>query len=417
MNNFEKYKQIKSQFDFVYEGVHFNRVLAVRIWSIGNNISRLSLKAYSLFLLAIDISKINLPRGEQNILSTFGRYYKRNDHLELYKNVLSKLDGKASYNNTLDWNYKLTFHPKIIFKVYKFIRKNLSGTFLSFKQKLELAILTVHYCNILEEIKKINLDKVEKYLCQCSVLDLENLFTQYMKLRGIPTYSLQEGMYFIFRKNPPIDSVQYENFETDNLLCWGQYSIDEDYSYGIPIENLKLAGYPKKVVLYPLKTDNKYHKCMVLLARDSYRKTNNLLLNILASLSSEYDFCLKLHPSCDYNFYSIFASSNNMSIISKEKTINECLNIDEYDFCIAVNTTAYYESLMRGLPCLRFFDNSFDLMAGCDYDVFTTKEELDNNLNIIKNKLLADYQNDIDTTLKYAMGVGIDNYRKILCGY
>ena len=78
------------------------------------------------------------------------------------------------------------------------------------------------------------------------MLDLENLLTQFFKLRNIPTYSLQEGVYFIFKKNPPLDSVQYENFETDNLLCWGQFSIDEDVSYGISPRKLRLAGYPKK---------------------------------------------------------------------------------------------------------------------------------------------------------------------------
>ena len=415
MNNFEKYKQLKSQFDFVYKGIHLNRVLAIHLWRFANKQIKISWKTYALALLAVDVSKINLPSVNQTILSTFGRYPTRKDHLEIYQTVLNKLNGQASYNNTSEWSYKLSFHPQIILKVCDYIKRELSNSSFSWKEKLGLAVWCIHFCNTLEELQKINLSDVKKYLCQCSVLDLENLFTQYMKQQGIPTYSLQEGMYSIFKINPPMDAIQYENFETDHLLCWGQFSIDEDKSYGISENRLLLAGYPKNVILQALKTNNRYQKCMVLLARDSFRETNNSLLKILASLSSHYQFCLKLHPSCDYNYYSDFASLHQMSIIAKGKTINECLNKDEYDFCIAVNTTAYYESLMRGLPCFRFWDKSFDLTAGCNFDIFSTEKEFLDCITLLKTKSHIEYQIDIDAALKYAMGIGIDNYRNILC--
>ena len=416
MSNFEKYKQLKSQFDFTYKGIHLNRVLALNLWSLANGQFKLSWKAYALALLAVDVSKINLPLGKQTILSTFGRY-NRKDHLEIYQTVLNKLDGQASYNNMLEWPYKLSFHPRIILKVYDYIKKELSKSSLSLKEKLGLTVWCIHYCNTLEELQKLNLSSVKKYLCQCSVLDLENMFTQFMKQQDIPTYSLQEGMYSIFKINPPLDAIQYENFETDHLLCWGQFSIDEYSSYGIPVNHLLLAGYPKNVKLQPLKTNNKYQTCMILLARDSFRETNNELLKILSSLSSHYQFCLKLHPSCDYNYYLDFASLHRMSIVPKEKTVNECLNQEEYDFCIAVNTTAYYESLMRGLPCLRFWDKSFDLTAGCNFDIFSTEKDFFDCITLLKNKSHIEYQSDIDVALKYAMGIGIDNYRKIICDY
>lgn len=417
MNNFEKYKKLKSQFDFVYKGIHFNRVLALPLWQLANGTFRLSWKAHALAFLSIDVGKMQFPTGNQTILSTFGRYTGRRDHLEIYRTVLNKLGGQASYNDTTKWSYKLAFHLRIMAAVWRYVRKEMSESPLTFMEKIDLAVWCIHYCNTLEEIRKLDFSGVKKYLCQCSVLDLENLMTQYMKLQGMPTYSLQEGMYYIFKTNPPIDSVQYENFETDNLLCWGQFSIDEDHSYGIPAERLRLAGYPKDVELHALKSDNLFRRCMILLARDTFRETNNKLLGILSDFSSGYEFCLKLHPSCDYGYYEQYASSHNMSIVSKEKTINDSLDIEEYDFCIGVNTTAYYESLMRGLPCLRFWDGSFDLPAGCKYDVFTTKEDFTTCLGTLKNKSNAEYQTDINEVLRYAMGIGIDNYRKILCGY
>ena len=413
MNKFEKYKQLKEQFDFVYKGIHLNRVLALSIWGLANKELRFSWKQYALALLSIDVRRLKFDASRQTILSTFGRY-NRKDHLELYKTVLARLDGMASYNNTFEWGWRPAFHPMLAWKIFCYVKKQLAQSSLTMGEKAKLAVLCLHYCNVIEELRCIQLKGVEKFLCQCSVLDLENLLTQYMKLRGIPTYSLQEGVYFIFKTNPPLDAVQYENFETDHLLCWGQYSADEDLSYGISKERLLVAGYPKKVVLEPLKQNTRMRNCMVLLARDSYRHTNMALLDILAS-SSQYRFCLKLHPSCDYSWYSQYAEAHSMNIVAKGKTINECLNKQEYDFAIAVNTTAYYEAWMRGLPCLRFADGSFDLMSGLD-DVFSSQKEFDKCMSYVMDTDIEKLQSHVDEMLRYVMGIGIDKYKEILCG-
>ena len=225
---------------------------------------------------------------------------------------------------------------------------------------------------------------------------------------------MQEGIYFIFKKNPPVDLIQYENFETDNLMCWGKFSVDEFISYGISPSRLSIAGYPKKVEIKLIKQNNSFKRCMILVARDSFRNTNMALLNILSNYSDEYEFYIKLHPSCDYSFYSNYSDSHNMIIVPKETTVNECLINSVYDFAVAVNTTAYYEALMRGLPCLRFYDGTFDLMAGCN-DLFGTDEEFVKQINLIRKLPLSDYQKEVDEILEYAMGVGIDNYKATVC--
>lgn len=413
MDRLEKYKQLKEQFDFVYKGIHLNRVLAVFIWGLANNTVTFSWKQYALAFLAIDVRKLKFDVSTQSILSTFGRY-NRKDHLELYKTVLERLNGQASYNNTLELGWRFAFHPLLACKILAYAKKHLVGSSLSLCKKLQLAVLCLHYCNVIDELKHINLRGVKKYLCQCSVLDLENLLTQYMKLKGIPTYSFQEGVYYIFKTNIPLDAVQYENFETDHLLCWGQYSADEDASYGISKNRLYVAGYPKKVTLHPLKENNPMKMGMVLLARDALRNANMSLLNVLSLASSKYKFCLKLHPSSDFNWYEKYASAHGLAIVSKDKTINECLNTEDYDFAIAVNTTAYYEAWMRGLPCLRFWDESFDLTAGLD-DVFSSIEDFEVRLVKFRDLEISTLQKQVDEMLQYVMGVGIDNYRKILC--
>lgn len=413
MTDFDRYKSLKEKFNFVYEGICLNRVLALPIWFVANGGYNFSWKRIALAFLAIDVKKMKFNPQRNTILSTYGRYV-RKDHLELYNTVLKRLDEEASYNNSLTFGWKLSVHPIVICQVLKFVFINLRDTSLSLWSKWKLIIECIHYCNIIEELKYMDFTGVQKYLCQCSVLDLENLLTQFFKLRNIPTYSLQEGVYFIFKKNPPLDSIQYENFETDNLLCWGQFSVDEYISYGISPKRLSLAGYPKKVELHTMKKDNSYKKCMVLIARDSFQATNMKLLEMLSKVSFNCCFELKLHPSCDLSYYSEYARTCHMHVIPKDATIDECLNNIEYDFSIAINTTAYYEALMRGLPCLRFYDGTFDLMSGYK-DVFETLEGFLECLGGIRSLAEDEYQKEIDNVLKYAIGVEIDNYQKILC--
>ncbi|MBY2899766.1 MULTISPECIES: hypothetical protein [Bacteroides] len=415
MGNFENYKILKKKLDISYKGIYLNRVLAVHIWNLVNDKCSFcfSLKHFFLLFLSINVRKMVFDPKQHSILSTFGRYC-RKDHLQLYESIINRLEGKASYNNTLEFGWKISIHPLVGMKMVSKVFRCLKEDKIRFREKLALSVLVVHYCNVIEELCQMNFSNVEKYLSMCSVLDLENLLTQYMKGQGIPSYSLQEGIYFIYKTNSPLDSIQYENFEAQYLMCWGQFSVDEYVSFGISPERLYIAGYPKKIDVKLMKKDNPFKKCMVLLARESFRETNKKLLDILIELSSQYAFCLKLHPSCNYLYYSQYVSLYNINVISKDKMVEECLNNKEYDFCIAVNTTAYYEVLMRGLPCLRFFDGTFDLMAGYN-DVFQTKEDFEKYICDIKHLSIFDYQADINKILEYAIGVGIDKYKEILC--
>jgi hypothetical protein len=162
-----------------------------------------------------------------------------------------------------------------------------------------------------------------------------------------------------------------------------------------------------------MKINNAFQKCILLLARSGFDNANQKLIEILSPLSFDYHFCLKLHPSCNYKKYAQLAQRYHMEIVSKDYTISDCLNQDEYDWAIAVNTTAYYEALMRGVACLRFVDDRYQLPFGWK-DKFCSREELESALATIKMMDSNEYQKGVDDILRYTMGVGIDNYKEIL---
>lgn len=79
MTDFDRYKSLKEKFNFVYEGICLNRVLALPIWFVANGGYNFSWKRIALAFLAIDVKKMKFNPQRNTILSTYGRYV-RKDH-------------------------------------------------------------------------------------------------------------------------------------------------------------------------------------------------------------------------------------------------------------------------------------------------------------------------------------------------
>ena len=99
--------------------------------------------------------------------------------------------------------------------------------------------------------------------------------------------------------------------------------------------------------------------------------------------------------------------------MSPNKTINDCLKNKGFDFSIAINTTAYYEILMNGIPCLRFHDETFVLMTGL-YDFFTNESQFESQISLLQTIPEHQYQDNVNQLLEYAIGLGIDNYMDMI---
>lgn len=415
MESFDRYIKLKERVDFIYHGIHFNKVAAAYIWDVANNpeVCHFGIKSILGLFAAYTPDFKSVPDGKP-ILSTFG-VYQRRDHKELNDAVLRKLGNNGVFSNDIrNWKYRLSCHPLIIFKVFKFVFNTLKD--IKTSEKIAVASKYIQYINCLLKIETIDFSGIKKYLSQSSVLNFENLLTQFFITKGVETLSLTEGIYTIHHFNRPIDCLQYENFVADKYLMWGQSSLDAFAEYGISRNRLLVAGYPKDNVPLKMKKNNPFKECMVLLSRDIFRESNKRLLKILSNDSDQVHYHLKLHPGDSPSHYEEYVSKYNMSIIPTNKTINEALDKEQFDFAIAVNTNAYYEALMRGVPCMRFCDGTFELPAGYN-DIFQTLEEYDTKLCSIKMMSLTDeYQKKIDDILTYCIGVGVDNYKKIICG-
>ena len=408
MNDFEKYKIIKEQYDIEYNGYKLNRILALCLWSFANNHLRFRYKIIAKIFLTYDYNTLLYCPSKHQILSTFGTY-NRQDHLETYENVISMLGPSVSKNVLVKPKLTLGFSLKsILFSFKRWKSRVWQLDNYSKKTKFALLIETIFWCNNINSLRNKDFIGVKKYLSFCDVLDLENLLTQHFKRLGIPTYSMTHGCHHISHISPEPGMIDYENLETDNLLMWGEYSINEYASWGIDKNRLLLAGYPKLNRIVNYKKKGKTRRCIVLLSQHYFYKQNMQLLNIISSFSDEFEFTIKPHPA-SVEYYLNYVNEHGMKMIPSNETIENCLTQEKYDWAIAVNTNAYYEALMRGVICLRYNDGSFDLMPGCN-DIFENldqfKMKIVERLNLPQEK----YQKEINDVLKYTLGVGINNY-------
>lgn len=413
MNNWGRFIELFDRFQYKYKGIELNKVVSFELFSIANG-TALPFKYTCIANLfrGLNVSRLKQKNNTYILFTKGGGGRKNHDDICAY--VKNEISPSSDYA-LCELGKKIVFNPILIIDVYLFCLKFLKRCNLSFGQKFRFFSFVMLYCNTIYLLQKYDYKWIEKYLCFLNPASFENLLTQFMSQKGITTYSLSDGVFMDYGKDAPVDAVNYHNLTSDFLLLWGKYSINEYTKLGINPQRLLLSGYPKHSVLKKLKTNNPYKKCCVLLARNNYESSNLSLMDILASFTNEIEVDLKLHPSNNFSKYNALADSRNLNILSSKTTIDDCLNNANYDFAIAVNTTSYFEAFINGLPCFRYFDNSFLLMDGLD-DVFSNKEGLKRCINHFSNLNLDDYQKEICSKLEYVMGFGVNNYKVCING-
>ncbi|APA64327.1 hypothetical protein [Maribacter sp. 1_2014MBL_MicDiv] len=408
---FERYRKNKSQLKYNFNGYELDKILAMDLISEIYVNPPLKLKTLRYFFLAVDFSSMNSISPFKTLFS-IGRYH-RDDYYE----ILNYARSKTPQSVLIDLSkVKSIPHIKISNLVLAFshIFKN---TDLSFKSKLFLSCQLSYYLNSIDgvENKKISF---KNYCAFSGVHHLEAIITFYFKKKNISTYSLQHGIYYVFKKHIPLDAILFENFLSDKQLCWGQYSIDEYNNYGIPKESLKLAGYPRNLIRKRIPSTLNKQKCLVLLARYTYEHSNVELINILKrfSLTHKIDISIKLHPTLNWQKYHDLCNSLGWQLIEKKYTLTNMFQENSFGWAIAINTAAYYEAYLNYLPCKRFNDGTFEDSLQVFDDNFENLKQLEEKFISIPfnhKKNLSEYFSKADERLKYILGLGIDNYNDI----
>ncbi len=403
MNNDELYKVNKEKITFEYKGYKIEKIIAADLLAAIIQSPKITIKTFISFFRSYKIEKI----APSSVFFSMGEYGGRKDYQEILKYVRSQCPD----NVYLDFSKQISKFRLSLSNIYRSIIAVSKLQNISLSNCLVLATKLTFYLNVIDELEKRTF-KTKKYCAFSSCHPIEAILTLYFQKRNIETYALQHGLYFVIKKRFLIDQISYKNFISDYHFCWGEYTYEQFRNSGIEENRLLVGGYPRNVQIRKLNSDIVRSKCVLLMARRSFDTVNIKMLKLLVQTSffKKVDFSLKLHPSLNWDDYSKIAKKNELKIIPNNVTLSELFNSSKYNWGIAVNTAAYYEAYLNGIPCLRFNDGSFDEPSSVLNDDIFTVEGFENKY-IEFMQMKADTINDVVLEkLNHLLGYGINNY-------
>lgn len=173
---------------------------------------------------------------------------------------------------------------------------------------------------------------------------IDNFLVQVAKLNGIPTVTLQHGLYIDYTKMENVNSLNYKNHVSDYFLAWGdstKYLIEKFNPdarvviCGKPIQKIALATEKKDYfsVLFDQNLLKMYNAKLLEMAYELH-ETTGLKVNI------------RFHP---YNKMDDYQIHNDASCFDED--------LESSVFILAHTTSLIHELLRKGFPVFKLISD------------------------------------------------------------
>lgn len=404
---YDNYKIIKDKLNYTYKGYNIQSLVAGYLNFVFDEIapsSRDVFKAFYQSLTSIDLKKV--PETQSKTIITY--LINRAD----YRNLSHATQGYYKGSEVIDLSslpkikFSL-FNPFYTWHLFKALRivffRSVGNSMASKLNIVAIIVLIFNQIRLIEKAKRSG--QIEQYICFNSSYKEESLLTMYFNKNKIETITLQHGIFCDFKLLIPFDYINFENRLAKKVLSWGQATFDYFKTNGIDSSELIMFGNPKYKDVKIDKVYQTFKHCLVLLGRGLYIDTNNKLLQLLTEYNQKNNnnivFYIKKHPFLLDEDHRQFADvSKNIIFLGKEHSVEEILKSSLVDFSISVNTTAYYESLALGKPCLRWTESENEDFYGID-DKFIDLHEFEYKLNSLQTMNQAVIVRDIQNVIRY----------------
>lgn len=408
--NFEIYKSYKQKLSKVeikeIGNLRIENILALSIWSLNrsNSFKLFVFNICNIFKLCFfDLKKIIYNKKNTSSMLFINVDRERKDYQDIYNKVKNTL-SEPQYSEIIVSDKKCFNIKKVVNFIYiiKFTVK--LKEIHKFGEKLYFAVNLVRYKAIYDFLVQ-NIDREYKFVVTfCDAQPYENIAAQYFNIKGVETATLQHG-YYLVKDDPDINCVVYDNFISDYLFCWGDFTIDEFKRVGIDRRRLINLGSPKYI-------DFEFKKVNDVIGRKTkkifgvalegpsllgYAEYNRELIMFANFLSHRigYKYIIKRHPSDRQEYDSCY---KDKSFIGFDDS-----NIYEYielvDFSIVFFSSVYFELNSLLSPVFRYVGDINLKFGNNDFDTFKDKDELLYRYNIYtKNHekwILNEYENGV----------------------
>ena len=254
------------------------------------------------------------------------------------------------------------FPFQVFFKYYSIISK-----FLAWNIFKSVFIMT-HVLRCLEVYEYLEKNVKYKYLIVFADMQaIDNFLVQAAKIKGIPTVTLQHGLYIDYTEMKNVNCINYKNHVADYFLAWGN-STKELIEKFNPDANVIICGKPLEEKEAPIE---KLDYFTVMFDQNLLSSYNQKLLDIAYEMQERVQLKvnIRFHP---YNNEADYTIKKEVTYIGKE--------LNPSVFILAHTTSMIHELLRMGVPVFKL-KTEVPALDVPKFLKFSTTDELEKALN------------------------------------
>jgi hypothetical protein len=374
MNKFKKYKFLKTKlmvqnaYDYPLEMV-LGSYLANLVW--------LKKPLKLRFVIYCILYDYDFTTNSKTLITHLS---KRSSYVEFLKNYI--INNNFSPNTLATIIERRRSIYEILSFIFQFLKNSKYDKDLTYFEMIAVSFLITYG---LITIKNLEAKKMhcEKYFALNSSYLFESFLTYYFRKRQVKTFSFSHALYYKYKNEIPFDVINYENICAENLLCWGDHSIDEIKNEIPSGVNLIKDSYPYDFSVKEGRLIS--DKILIILPRDIYFKEIVDLLNIIKLSKNSY--IVRPHPSLYSQIKKIISNISNMELDRNEE-LNETLSSTKYSYCLGFNSTALIEAALYEQKIVQYISGNDEFIISSVDNFSNLNEYIENNYNESKNNEL-----------------------------
>jgi len=354
------------------DGIRWGNVLTLEIWRMCS--SKFNLVKLLAGTLLYEFNMLSFLSAKSDILIEYSiKQWNRKD----YDAIIQKLESELLHYDKLIVNDKVLKYTNL-FKIFLIMYYFFKIRKLSVREKFIAANLVARRKGLVPKIKRLlKNNKYKLVITFCDAHITSNLVAQVANQMGITTVTLQHGQYVYYEPGTEVVHCEtYENFISDYMLVWGQYTIDELSKAGIDSKRLLISGSLKENTIPIVKLDEVKKTFGVVLSNAAMTDSNIRLIQIANEIAEalKYKYIIRAHPLDNINKYNEYINSDLLLLPMHRKLPFESY-VSKVDFNIIHLSSVYLELLEIGSPVFVYVDEFNKGKLGEYNEIFESIDE------------------------------------------
>ncbi len=202
-------------------------------------------------------------------------------------------------------------------------------------------LMLMQYGFILEHYGDI---KLKALICFADMQPVETLFALYFRRRGVPTVTLQHGLYVDYQGMRTINAINYKVSPSQYFLAWGKNTADL-ISQNHPDTEIVICGKPDTYFPEPAANRKVAPHVFVILDQQLFDTQNRAMLHLAQAYAKKQKMELRVrfHPSND-----------RTKIFADYPMVKEDLYFLNAECVLGHTSSLLYEAMALGCKVYRF---------------------------------------------------------------